>query len=43
MNLKKLSPLNPLDYLRLIWWLLVMPQYLKAYRETFGDEKRLAK
>lgn len=33
-----LSPLNPLDYLRLLWWTLVMPQNLKDYREIFGDK-----
>ncbi len=33
-----LSPWNPLDHLRLFWWVLVTPQQLKAYRETFGEE-----
>ncbi len=44
-SLKQLSPWNPLDYFRLLWWILVMPQLLKAYRETFGenDEKRVGK
>jgi len=35
--LLRLSPLNPLDYLRLLWWVLVMPQNLKAYREIFSE------
>ena len=40
---KSFSVLNPLDYLHLLWWVLVMPQQLQAYREFFGneDEKRL--
>ncbi len=40
---KRFFPLNPLDYLHLLWWVLVMPQQLQAYREVFGneDEKRL--
>jgi serine/threonine protein kinase len=35
---QRLSALNPLDYLRLLWWVLVMPQDLKTYRNRFGDE-----
>ncbi|OQY52356.1 MAG: hypothetical protein DRR08_16660 [Candidatus Parabeggiatoa sp. nov. 2] len=35
---KRLSSLNPLDHLRLLWWVLVRPQRLQAYRETFGQE-----
>ncbi|OQY53907.1 MAG: hypothetical protein B6247_13510 [Candidatus Parabeggiatoa sp. nov. 2] len=33
------------DYLRLLWWVLVMPQQLIAYREKFGekDERRVGK
>jgi hypothetical protein len=37
-NAKRLSPLNPLDYLRLLWWVLVKPQQLQAYRNTYGEE-----
>jgi len=42
---QQLSALNPLDWLRLLWWVLVMPQQLKAYREKFGeeDEQRVGK
>ncbi|MEE8389756.1 MAG: hypothetical protein V3S14_03035 [Anaerolineae bacterium] len=41
----RLSPGDPLDHLRLLWWVLVTPQQLKAYRETFGakDERRVGK
>ena len=35
---KKLSALNPLDHLRLLWWILVMPQKLIDYREGFGEK-----
>ncbi|HEC86063.1 MAG: hypothetical protein DRR08_21535 [Candidatus Parabeggiatoa sp. nov. 2] len=35
---KRLSPLNPLDHLRLLWWVLVRPQRLQVYRQVFGDE-----
>ena len=40
---KPLSHLNLLDYLRLFWWVLVMPQRLHAYRKTYGidDEKQI--
>jgi len=40
-----LSALNPLDYFRLLWWVLVMPQQLIAYRKKFGekDEMRVGK
>ncbi|MEK8017576.1 MAG: hypothetical protein VSS75_011960 [Candidatus Parabeggiatoa sp.] len=42
-SFKRLSPINPLDYLRLLWWVLVMPSQLQAYRKSFGkeDEKRV--
>jgi len=42
---RQLSPFNPLDHLRLLWWTLVMPQYLKGYRDSFGekDVKRVGK
>ncbi len=33
-----LSHLNPFDYLRLLWWIFVMPQQLQAYRKTYGQE-----
>jgi len=35
---QQLSPWNPLDHLRLLWWVLVTPRWLKAYRETFGEK-----
>jgi hypothetical protein len=35
---RPLSPRNPLDHLRLLWWVLVTPQQLKAYREAFGED-----
>ncbi len=34
---RQLSPWNPLDHLRLLWWVLVTPQRLLAYREVFGE------
>jgi hypothetical protein len=34
---QRLSALNPLDYLRLLWWVLVMPQDLNTYKNRFGD------
>jgi hypothetical protein len=42
---QQLSALNPLDYLRLLWWILVMPQQLIDYREKFGekDDRRVGK
>lgn len=42
---RRLSPWNPLDYLRLLWWVLITPRRLLAYRETWGDnaERRLAR
>ncbi|MCP4539888.1 MAG: hypothetical protein GY832_22340 [Chloroflexi bacterium] len=36
-KVKQLSVWNPLDHLRLLWWVLVTPQRLLAYRETFGE------
>jgi len=33
---RQLSALNPLDHLRLLWWVLVMPQHLIDYRKQFG-------
>ncbi len=43
--MKQLSVLNPLDHLRLLWWVLVMPQQLIDYRKKFGekDERRVGK
>ena len=32
----KLSPWNPLDWMKLLWWVLVMPQQLNAYQQTYG-------
>ena len=42
---RRLSPWNPLDHLRLLWWVLVTPQRLKAYRGAFGekDERRVGR
>jgi len=37
-HFKRLFYLNPLDHIRLLWWVLVMPQQLQAYRQTFGEE-----
>jgi hypothetical protein len=36
-KLKQLSPWNPFDHLRLVWWVLAAPQRLVAYRKTFGE------
>ncbi len=32
------SHFNPFHYLRLMWWIFVMPQHLQAYRKTYGLE-----
>ncbi len=42
---RRLSPWNPLDHLRLLWWVLVTPQRLLVYREAFGekDEHRIGR
>ncbi len=40
MLLPSLSSFNPLDYLRLLWWILVMPQQLKIHREYCGEEEQ---
>ncbi len=39
----RLSPLNPLNYFQLLWWVLVNPKQLQNYRNFFGenDEKRV--
>lgn len=34
----QLHLLNPLDYIRLLWWVLAKPQQLSAYRQLFGSE-----
>ncbi|MDY7078609.1 MAG: hypothetical protein SXV54_16970 [Chloroflexota bacterium] len=34
---RRLSPWNPLDHCRLLWWVLVTPQRLVAYREAYGE------
>ncbi len=41
----QLSPWNPLDHLRLLWWMLTAPQQLQAYRDIFGeqDERRVGR
>ncbi|MCP4526367.1 MAG: hypothetical protein GY833_10700 [Aestuariibacter sp.] len=36
-EMRTLSPWNPLDHLRLQWWVLVTPQRLVAYREVYGE------
>lgn len=36
----RLSVWKPLDYLRLLWWILVMPQQLQAHREFCGEEEQ---
>lgn len=43
--IEPLHPWNPLDHLRLLWWVLATPQRLKAYRGTFGEkaERRVGK
>ncbi len=39
-----LSPLNPFDHLRLLWWTLVMPQQLNNYQQLPDDnETRVGK
>ena len=44
-SVQQLFVLNPLDYLRLLWWVLVMPEQLYYYRKKFGqkDERRVGK
>lgn len=34
---RRLQPWNPLDYLRLLYWVFYFPQALRWYEETFGD------
>jgi hypothetical protein len=36
---RPLQPWNPLDYLRLLYWVFFFPQALRWYVETFGDPK----
>ncbi len=42
-TIQRLSPWNPLDYVRLLWWLFMNLQKLKVYRIIYGanDEKRV--
>jgi hypothetical protein len=42
---KLLFPWNPFDHLRLLWWVLVMPQQIQNYRRFYGetDENRIGK
>jgi hypothetical protein len=44
-NFKRLSEWNPVDYFILLWWILVKPKQLQAYRKIFGDsdENRVGK
>jgi len=35
-----LSLFNPFDHLRLLWWILVMPQQLIAHRAIAGDKEQ---
>jgi serine/threonine protein kinase len=37
-TIKKLSPFNPLDWWRLLVWVLWSPQHLKVHREIFGQQ-----
>jgi hypothetical protein len=37
-NTKPLSPWNPVDYLRLLWWSIRTPQRLQDYRQCFGAD-----
>ncbi|MBD2544327.1 MULTISPECIES: ATP-binding protein [Planktothricoides] len=36
---RPLSLLNPLDYLRLLYWVFYFPQAIRWYVETFGNQK----
>jgi len=38
---QQLSVLNPLDHLRLLWWIFVMPQQLKDYKAIYNEEVKL--
>jgi hypothetical protein len=42
---RRLNPRNPLDHLRLLWWVLVTPQQLVIHREIYGegDERNVGK
>jgi preprotein translocase subunit Sss1 len=40
-TLRPLSPWNPLDQFRLLWWILVVPQRFKAYGDTGKDLSRV--
>ena len=41
-RMPRLSPWNPRDYLRLLWWILVTPQALQRYREQYGQDAERA-
>ena len=34
---RRLQPWNPLDYLRLLYWVFFFPQALRWYEQTFAD------
>jgi hypothetical protein len=36
--IRSLSPLNPLDHLRLLWWFFMRPSRIEAYRTLSGAE-----
>lgn len=44
-QMHRLSPGDPLDHLRLLWWMLITPHRLKVYRDRFGeeDERRMGR
>ena len=37
---KQLYFWNPFDYLRLLWWIFVMPQRFKNYQEAFAEKEK---
>ena len=37
-TIRHLSPWNPLDYVRLAWWILAKPQMLRIYTTAYGRE-----
>ncbi len=34
---RRLQPWNPLDYVRLLYWVFFFPQALRWYEQTFAD------
>jgi hypothetical protein len=34
---RRLQPWNPLDYVRLLYWIFFFPQALRWYEQTFAD------